>query len=137
MNLDQRLAAFSAARVLFPSGLIIHASLATNDLARTTGYAGRVIGPPYGTGILFVFPSIGIVPFTMAETSFPLDLVFLRSFEVSGAMVRARIIARALGQARAADPIYCPLPFDLSLETTARSALGIERDNTATIELRR
>lgn len=136
MNLDRTLSAWPRARVAFPSGLIVDATLATDDRARTEGYALRRIGPPYGTGILFVFPSLGSVPFTMAETSFPLDIVFLRLLDLQAPRIVARVVGRSTGQPLAAQPIYSPLPFDLCLETTAYSALGVERDGHVQIVLR-
>lgn len=137
MNLDRTLSAYTRARLAFPSGLIVDASLATDDRARTEGYAHRRIGPPYGTGMLFVFPSVGLVPFTMAETRFALDLVFLRLQELQLPKMLVRVVGRSLGQPGALEPIYSPVPFDLCLETTAWSALGVERDGLLQVHLQR
>lgn len=129
MRADQEMKGWGGALVQFPSGLVVECTLARTDKERETGFIGKR-RPAYGTGILFVFERLVTTPFTMAETPFPLDIVFLRASSVSGKMVTASIMGEARSLAFSPDLIMPSMPYDLVVETAHHSPLhGMTRSD--------
>jgi hypothetical protein len=77
--------------VSLPSGLVVECEIAATIEDRERGFNGRR-RPPYGFGILFVFPQLVLSPFTMQRTEFPLDMVFMRGEPNEHGAVPAEVV---------------------------------------------
>jgi len=75
----------------------LDAAVARTPAERARGFAGR---PSIGANeaIFFAFPHDTTIPFTMAETNFPLDIIFIDRL--------GRIVGVARGEPRDSRPIY-------------------------------
>lgn len=122
MRLDQVLKGWKRALVSLPSGLVVECEIAATEEDRERGFNGRR-RPPYGSGMLFVFPQLVLSPFTMQRTEFPLDMVFMRG-ELNGEGAVPADITQVVN-AIALDPelVWPSMLYNLCLETTSRSPI--------------
>lgn len=116
--------------VALPSGLVVHAGIAADEASRVTGYASVDHPPSFGTGILFVFPQPGLVPFTMAETRFPLDLAFMIARSRVEGEIDADLVHIARGMPHHTRLYESPMPYDLCLETSLYSVVRMAGDGS-------
>lgn len=108
--------------VSLPSGLVVECEIAATIEDRERGFNGRR-RPPYGFGILFVFPQLVLSPFTMQRTEFPLDMVFMRGEPNEHGAVPAEVVQIVNANALDQEPIWPSRLYNLCLETTTRSPI--------------
>jgi hypothetical protein len=130
--MDAVMKEWKGAFVSLPSGLVVDCEIAATQEERERGFIGRR-RPPYGTGILFVFQQMVLTPFTMRETTFPLDLVFMRGEMTDRGHVSAEIVQIVSAEALDLDPIWPSIMYNLCLETTARSPVIIDQRNRSVV----
>jgi uncharacterized membrane protein (UPF0127 family) len=95
-------------------GKQLHVVVADDEDERVQGLRQKADASPYD-GMLFVFPSDGVVPFTMATVPDALEIVF---FDAAGRVVDRMRMAPCPKDTDATCPLYTPTgPFRYALET--------------------
>jgi len=97
-------------------GKQLHVVVADDAAERVQGLRQKADASPYD-GMLFVFPSDGVVSFTMATVPDALEIVF---FDAAGRVVDRMRMAPCPNGTDATCPLYTPKgPFRYALETGA------------------